>query len=385
MTKQIVISGATIFLESKILHDGHLLIEDGKIVEIKNKPITVSGDVDVIDGTGLQVLPGFIDTHIHGANGVDVMDATEEALRTMASSLPKEGTTSFLATTMTQSHEQIECALSNVAAYNNNDAEATLLGVHLEGPFIHKAKKGAQPEQYIVPGDVALFKRWQQLADGQIKTVTLAPECDCDGLIAHLSETDVNPSAGHTTVNYVQMKEAAAQGVKQMTHLANAMTAIHHRDVGAVGAAFLLDDVMVEVIADEIHLSKEMLEISFKQIGSDRMILITDAMRAKGLQDGMYELGGQAVRVKDKQATLEDGSLAGSIITMIDCVRNMLKIEEVTLRDIVKMTAVNPAKQLHIYDKKGSITVGKDADLVIMDDNCDIHYTICQGTIAYKE
>src|SRR5699024_1342094 len=117
----------------------------------------------------------------------------------------------------------------------------------------------------------------------------------------------------------------------------------------------------------------------------DRMILITDAMRAKGLQDGMYELGGQAVRVKDKQATLEDGSLAGSIITMIDCVRNMLKIEEVTLRDIVKMTAVNPAKQLHIYDKKGSITVGKDADLVIMDDNFDIHYTICQGTIAYKE
>src|SRR5699024_12084896 len=168
MTKRIVISGATIFLEFTMIKEGHLLIEDGIIAEISKQPITVTDEVDVIDGTGLQVLPGFIDIHIHGANGADVMDATEEALRTMASSLPKEGTTSFLATTMTQSHEQIERALSNVAAYHNKDAEATLLGVHLEGPFIHKAKKGAQPEQYIIPGDVALFNQWQQLADGHI-------------------------------------------------------------------------------------------------------------------------------------------------------------------------------------------------------------------------
>lgn len=385
MTKGIIIKNATLYLESKTIENGYLFIEDGKIIKISDVPFEMEGEVDVIDGAGLRVLPGFIDAHIHGAKGADTMDATSEALETMARVLPEEGTTSFLATTITQSHEQIERALENIASYTSKSGEATLLGAHLEGPFIHKDKKGAQPGQYIVPGNLALFEKWQQLAAGKIKTVTLAPECDEDGLIPYLYEAGVNVSAGHTTVNFADMKKAVSDGVRQVTHLANAMTGIHHRDVGAVGAAFLLEELAVEVIADEIHLSPEMLDISYRQIGSDRIILITDAMRAKSLAEGMYELGGQAVEVKDGRATLASGSLAGSIVTMIDNVRNMLRIPGVTLQDIVKMTAVNPAKQLKIYDKKGSIATGKDADLLVIDENIEIKYTICQGKVAYEE
>ncbi len=383
--KKILIQAASLYTEQEVFDCGDLLIENGIITAFGKTPIKVEEDVEIIDGTQLSVLPGFIDGHIHGAKGADTMDATKQALATIASVLPEEGTTSFLATTMTQTHEQIAKALENIASYKGQDGEATLLGAHLEGPFIHKAKKGAQPEQYIVPGSIALFEHWQQLAKGKIKTVTLAPECDEDGLIPYLYEAGVNVSAGHTTANYEDMKSAISKGVRQLTHLANAMSGIHHRDVGAVGAAFLLDALRVEVIADEVHLAPEMLAISFKQIGSNRLILITDAMRAKLFPDGTYDLGGQGVHVKKNRATLADGTLAGSIVTMIDSVRNMMKIPEVTLIDVVKMTAVNPAKQLNVFDRKGSIQIGKDADLVIIDDELNIKYTICQGMIAYKE
>jgi len=385
MKKQILIQAASLYTEQEVFDCGDLLIENGIITAFGKTPIKVEEDVEIIDGTRLSVLPGFIDGHIHGAKGADTMDATKQALATIASVLPEEGTTSFLATTITQSYDQIAQALENIASYKGQSGEATLLGAHLEGPFIQKAKKGAQPEQYIVPGNIALFEHWQQLAKGKIKTVTLAPECDEDGLIPYLYEAGVNVSAGHTTANYEEMKSAVSKGVRQLTHLANAMSGIHHRDVGAVGAAFLLDALRVEVIADAVHLAPEMLEISFKQIGSNRLILITDAMRAKLFPDGTYDLGGQAVHVKETRATLADGTLAGSIVTMIDNVRNMMKIPGVTLTDVVKMTAINPAKQLNVFDRKGSIQIGKDADLVVIDDDLNIKYTICQGMIAYKE
>src|SRR5699024_10708226 len=227
-------------------------------------------------------------------------------------------------------------------------------------------KKGAQREEYIVPANINTFQRWQELAQGSIKTVTLAPECDDAGLIPFLREKNIVISAGHTISNYAQMKMAVEEGVRQVTHLANGMPSLHHREVGVLGATFLLEKITAEVIADGMHLVPEMLEIIYKQLGSERIILITDAIRATGLSDGIYELGGQEVYVKDGRATLSDGSLAGSIITMIEAVHMMLKIPHVTLADIVQMTAMNPAKQLNLFDDKGSIAVGKDADLVLL-------------------
>lgn len=384
--KAILIKQARIYTETGIIIDGSLLIKNGKIAEIYSDD--ESGhirDVHVIDGRKLNVIPGFIDGHIHGGYGVDVMDGTEDALRILAGNLPKEGTTSFLATTITESEEKITNALMNIANYKCKAGEAELIGIHLEGPFINRVKAGAQPFEYIIPPSIEKFKKWQALSNNKIKTVTLAPECDEDGsFIRFLVDAGVNVSAGHTNVGFSRMKRAYLHGVRQVTHLCNAMTQIHHRDIGVVGAAFLLNEIRGELIADCIHIAPEMLQLIYDNMGSERIILITDAMRAKGLEDGEYELGSQTVYVKGNRATLKDGTLAGSVLKMNDAAKQMLKATGVTLHDIIKMTSTNIAKQLGFDDKKGSIAIGKDADILLVDDRLNIKYTICSGIIAYK-
>ncbi|HWL22269.1 MAG TPA: N-acetylglucosamine-6-phosphate deacetylase [Ureibacillus sp.] len=382
----ILIKNATIHTETEKYENASLYIANGIIQKLYvNDEVNVSDHIAVIDATNLQVIPGFIDIHIHGANGYDVMDATEEALDKIAFILPQEGVTSFLATTITQSSDNIERALENIANYKTKPMFAEILGVHLEGPFINKVKAGAQPEEFITPPSITTFAKWQDIAKGSIKTITLAPELDANGEFIHyLFENGVNISAGHTDASFGDIKSAVSLGVRQLTHLCNAMNGIHHRDVGAVGASFLLQELRSEIIADGVHITPEMLHIIYENIGSERLILITDSMRAKYLGEGEFDLGGQKVKVDKNQALLDDGTLAGSILKMCDAVNRMLKIKGVTIQDIIKMTASNPAKQLGLFDRKGSIEPGKDADLLIIDDVSNIRYTICRGEIAYK-
>lgn len=385
----LLITNVQIYTEQEIISEGSVLIEDGVISKIFTEGYQhheLPKNIEKIDGNQLNLIPGFIDGHIHGADGADVMDATSTALDTIAAALPQEGTTSFLATTITQSPENINKALSNVANFENKLGQAELIGVHLEGPFIEKSKAGAQPINYIIKPDLAMFKEWQTLSGHQIKTITLAPEHDVDGsFIRHLTEEGINVSAGHTAIDFEGAKEAVSHGVRQLTHLCNAMTGIHHRDVGAVGAAFQLEELHAEIIADEIHISPEMLQLIYDNIGSKRINLITDAMRAKYLEPGEHELGGQPVIVTEDRAVLKEGhSLAGSILKMHEGAQNMLKLNGVSLVNIIEMAAANPAKQIGMFDKKGSIAEGKDADLLLVDDLLNINYTICRGTIAYK-
>ncbi|WP_093131630.1 N-acetylglucosamine-6-phosphate deacetylase [Salinibacillus kushneri] len=388
MNRSIYIKNVRVYKEDEVVSNGGILIKDGtiKAIDSLDKGIqTITEDAVIIEGSHLNAIPGFIDGHIHGADGADTMDATERSLDTMASFLPQEGTTSFLATTITQSFESIEKALANVGNYKQKAKHAEVIGVHLEGPFVEKSKAGAQPQEYIIKPDIETFNRWQELSREKIRTITMAPEHDGDGsFIHHLNQIGVNVSAGHTDANYEGIKKAVNDGLHQMTHLCNQMNGIHHRDIGAVGAAFRLEELKAELIADGIHVSSEMLQIIYQNIGSDRLILITDAMRAKGLPDGDYELGGQPVKVKNGKAVLENGTLAGSILKMNDGARNMLGLEGVHMRDIIKMTAVNPAKQIGIFDRKGSIVEGKDADILLVDDDLNIKYSLCRGNIAYK-
>ncbi|WP_249869245.1 N-acetylglucosamine-6-phosphate deacetylase [Oceanobacillus saliphilus] len=381
------LKNVTIYLEKKIVPDGGIYIENGqikRIVEGGELP-DLPADVQIIDGKHLNAIPGFIDGHIHGAYGADVMDATAEALDTMAANLPSEGTTSFLATTITQSPENIDAALENISRFENKLGQTELLGVHLEGPFVEKSKAGAQPEKYIIEPDIEKFLRWQELSGGKIKTITMAPEHDNDGsFIGKLAESGVNVSAGHTATDFAGMKQAVGHGVQQVTHLCNAMSGIHHRDIGVVGAAFQLEALRGEVIADGIHIAPEMLQLIFNNMGSERLILITDAMRAKGLPAGDYELGGQPVIVNEDRAVLKDGTLAGSILKMHEGAQQLLKLDGVDFEDIIKMASINPAKQLNVYDKKGSIQVGKDADILLVDNQLNIKHTICRGAIAYS-
>ncbi|PRS26243.1 N-acetylglucosamine-6-phosphate deacetylase [Bacillus sp. RJGP41] len=388
--KTFIINNLMVHSEKETYKNGYIKVVDGKIAEVgpasqykqddDAKVITLSPDY--------QVIPGAIDIHIHGASNSDAMDATHDALSTMAKTLPKEGTTSFLATTMTQSTQAIESALLNAGKYIENQTQenAEIVGVHLEGPFISPARKGAQPEDYIVDPDVTLFKRWQEMAENQIKLVTLAPE-QPNGLdlAAHLRGTGVVASIGHSDATYDQIDEAIQAGTTHVTHLYNGMRGLHHREPGVLGAAYLRDELYVELIADGIHCRPEMIKLAYDQITSERMILITDSLRAKWLEKGTYDLGGQPVNVDETKATLSDGTLAGSILKMNDAIKNTMEYTGCSMTDIIKMTAENPAKQLRIFGRKGSIQVGKDADLVILNDRLDVEMTFCRGNLAFKK
>lgn len=382
--RKIWISNVKIHSGKDMVDNGCIEIEDGKIKAVHgaDKKLPEAGCL-VIDGKQLHAIPGFIDGHIHGANGADVMDATEAALDTMASVLPKEGTTSFLATTITQSPDNIEAALRNAASYVNKPGQAEMIGIHLEGPFLEKNRCGAQPPEHIIKPDVEQFKKWQELSGNRIKTITMAPEHDETGeFIGYLAKNGVNVSAGHTATDFAGMKKAVEYGVRQVTHICNAMNGIHHRDIGVVGAAFQLKELRAELIADGVHVVPEMLEIIYRNMGSERLILITDAMRAKCMQAGKYELGGQPVIVSEDRAVLEDGTLAGSILKLNEGARKMMQLQDVDIRSIIEMASVNPAKQIGIYDRKGSIDIGKDADILLVDEQLNILLTVCRGEIS---
>jgi len=379
------IKGALLYLPEETVI-GDVVIDGTTITTIitpSNKAIT--GE-DVIDASGLSLIPGFIDTHIHGGYGVDVMDDTPTALSTLAKGLVTEGTTAFLATTMTQTNQAIENALSRINQFEANDSEAELLGVHLEGPFVEVSKAGAQPKAHIKKPDIRLFNHWQAVSGNKIKTVTYAPENDADYQFTnHLVTLGINRSAGHTALTFAGAKAACANGVNRLTHLCNQMNGIHHRDIGLVGASFQLDGLGAELIADGIHVSPPMMQLIINNVTPNRLTLITDAMRAKGLPDGEYDLGGQTVYVEKGKATLKDGTLAGSVLNMIDGAKQLLALEHVTVRDVITMAAVNPAKSAGVYQRKGSIEVGKDADLLLVDDTLTIKTTILRGQRIVKE
>ncbi|MFP7171064.1 N-acetylglucosamine-6-phosphate deacetylase [Terribacillus halophilus] len=381
---EVLLRNVRICLPEKMM-TGHIGIANGKIAEIgEGEPSRQY--MKEVDGKNHYALPGFIDGHIHGAAGADTMDATQESLHTIAAWLPNEGTTAFLATTITQDQGAIEAALEQVDLFSAQTGEAELIGVHLEGPFVNPKKAGAQPLSHIQKPDVELFRKWRQLSGGNIRVVTLAPECDEDYRLTELLASErIVASAGHTDASFEQMKEAARHGIGQLTHLCNQMNGIHHRDVGAVGAGFLLSTLSSELIADGIHVAPEMLRLIYQNVGPERLILITDSLRGKGLEDGTYDLGGQAVTVKEGKALLPDGTLAGSMLQMKDAVCNMAAFADASVLDIAKMTAENPAKQYKIYDRKGSLTKGKDADIVLLDDQLTLQATYCRGNLAYQK
>lgn len=385
----ILLKGVQIYSENQIIKDGYIKIKDQNIIEIGSlSELSNTDSFNVIEiPAHFKAVPGFIDVHIHGVAGADTMDATKEALDTMVAALPKEGTTSFLATTMTQEGKQIEYALINAGQYiekQRANGQAEILGLHLEGPFVNAKMAGAQPIQHIIDPDLALFKEWQKLTKDHIKLVTLAPE-QPGGLdmIRYLKANGIVASIGHTDATYNEICEAIEAGANHVTHLFNQMKGLHHREPGVVGAAFLHEELKAEIIVDGVHVRPEMVNLAFKQKRSDGLILITDSMRAKCLKNGQYELGGQEVTVKNGKAVLEDGTLAGSILKLGQAVKNIVSYTGCSLENAIEMASVNPAKQLNIYDRKGSITVGKDADIVILDENMEVYMTLCRGVIAF--
>jgi len=361
-------------LESKVL-----VIHDGEIIEIADvAPV----DADLIDAKGFIVAPGFVDVHIHGSMGADVMDGTVDAIKTIASGIARYGTTSFLPTTLTMAQADVYKSLE---AVRNLQGEALVgaevLGAHLEGPFINVKYKGAQNEAFVAAPDYEWIKDFSDV----IKLVTYAPEMDPDFEFtkAVKAETGVTLSIGHSDASYELASRAIENGCSHMTHLFNAMTGLHHRDPGIVGAA-LIHDVFTELIADKVHVSEYLFQFLLDNKGEGRIVLITDSMRAGGMKNGVYDLGGQEATVKDGVARLVDGTLAGSVLTMNQAVRNFYEHTDATLFEVIRLASLNPATSIHVSDRKGSLEVGKDADIIFLDDAFNCHLTLVRGEVVYQ-
>ncbi len=361
-----------------------IAIENGKITKI-GENLDISEPYSVKEGS--IVVPAFIDEHIHGAAGSDVMDASYNALCDISDELAKEGTANFLATTMTQSEENIISALSCVKEYmvKGRTKGANLLGVHLEGPFISENHIGAQPLKYLSEPNSEIFKKYYKASGNAIKMITLAPEePEANKLIKNIVKRGVIVSVGHSDAGIKDIDSAKKSGLTCVTHTYNAQRGLHHREIGVVGSAMLMDELYTEIICDLIHVSEPAIRLLLKTKPKDKIILITDAMRQKGLKDGISELGGQKVIVKNGEARLYNGALAGSVLKMNDAVKNMVTKCGVPLTDAIDFASFNPANNLRIADKTGSIAVGKDADITVLDEKFNVGLTLSKGNVIYK-
>jgi N-acetylglucosamine-6-phosphate deacetylase len=357
-----------------------LELEDGIIKEIypyNEKEVTK-------DYGDLRILPGFIDIHCHGAYGFDTNDANPEGLRKWAKGIVDEGVTSFLATTLTQSEEVLTNAVSNVAKVVEEGYEgAEILGIHFEGPYLNKAHKGAQPEEYCVKPNIEQFKRYQKAAHGLIKYITMAVENDEDfTLTKYCSQNNVVVSIGHSNATYEQAVQAYAHGARSMTHVYNAMTPFTHRANGLVGGALRIRNMYGEIICDGNHSTLAALNNFFTSKGPDYSVMITDSLMCKGFPVGTkFDFGGQEVVIyPDGSAHLvEAGNLAGSTLNVNKGLKILIENALVPVNYAINACTSNPARCLHVDDRKGTIGVGYDADLVVLDRDYEVVQTYCKG------
>ena len=387
--KRIIIINGTIITPFHLVSGKAIIVEKGRIREIVNKEelstATLTG-VEVIEAKDKFIVPGYIDIHIHGGGGSDVMDGDYESINQIAIAHSHFGTTSFLPTTMTMSKDKIIRSLRSICeAVKKGTAGAEILGIHMEGPYINPEKKGAQKEDDIKKISIEEFLEFNQASGNLIRLVTIAPEMPgAIGLIKYLYKQGIIASVGHTNATYVQTQAGIQAGLSHVTHTFNAMKELHHREPGVVGAALTSPELTLEIIADGIHIHPIVLKILTKIKESEKVVLITDAMRAAGLKEGTYDLGGQEVTVKKGQARLKDGTLAGSVLTMDKAVKNMVTKVGIPLPKAIQMASYNPAKSIGIDDKKGSLEPGKDADIVILNKNLETELTIVAGKIVYR-
>ncbi|MDK9852737.1 N-acetylglucosamine-6-phosphate deacetylase [Staphylococcus equorum] len=377
-----VIENGRIYTEEEIIERGYIIVKNDKITDVGKGDY--EGALTTYDAQGQHVLPGFIDIHMHGGYGEDAMDASYDGLKHLAESLLSEGTTSYLATTMTQSDENITKALENIIEYQKQQnvlKAADIVGIHLEGPFISEHKVGAQNPAYVQRPSIEKVQQFQKTANNQIKVITFAPEVEGAHETLEALHDQIRFSIGHTVATFDETNEAVARGAKHVTHLYNAGTPFEHREPGVFGAAWTNDSLSTELIVDGIHSHPTAIQIAYKQKGNTRFFLITDAMRAKGMPDGEYDLGGQNVIVKGSEARLASGALAGSILKMNEGLKNLIQYTGDSLDNLWRVTSLNQAIALNIESQKGSLKVGKDADIVIVDDEITVQTTIKAGEI----
>ena len=382
-----LIQNARLFTPNHTGLMGWLLIESEMIrsMGFGNTPdFSEDASIQSLDAQGNNLLPGFIDLHVHGAMGHEVMDASPTGLEEMARFYASHGVTSFLATTWTADHPSIIKALELVEEMQGPiQGGATLLGVHLEGPYLNPTRCGAQ--------DVNLIRRAAKeealeiLDTGVIRLIALAPEFEENlWLIDECVKQGITVSAAHTTANYTQMQKAAEHGISQLTHSFNAMEGLGHRELGTIGAAMILPQISCELIADNIHVHPAAQKILVDVKTPSGVILVTDAIRAAGLPDSDYMLDERSVHIENGAVRLSNGTLAGSVLTMEHALKNVCSATGRSLTEMWITSSLNAARAIGVSSQKGSLEVGKDADLVLLDESFNVQLTVAQGEIVFK-
>lgn len=352
------------FLEQAIYINDHRLVDKAEYQD----------DGEVIDAEGLLVLPGLVDIHSHGAAGEDFSDGNPEGLKKILQYEKRCGITSYCPTSMTFPKERLRQIFASIKGAQTEDG-ATVVGINMEGPFLDPAKKGAHVEKWIAAPDVAFVRELNQDADGLVRLVTLAPNMDgAEEFIKEMHE-EVCISLGHTAADYDCASRAMKLGAHHVTHLYNAMQPFGHRAPGLIGAAMDDPECMVELICDGYHIHPSAIRAAFRMFGPERVILISDSMRATGMENGTYELGGQEVTVKDRKAVLKDGTLAGSATNLYGCMCKAVEFG-IPLEQAIMAATANPARSIGIFDRVGSIRIGKQADLLLVSENLELKRVI---------
>ncbi len=329
---------------------------------------TASGEGETLNAQGCIVIPGLVDIHFHGAAGGDISDGDEAGLHALAAYEASRGITAVCPATMTLSFEQLSAAMKVARDYEPACNEADLVGINLEGPYISPSKVGAQNPEYVRNPDADEFRQLQSMADGLIKLVDIAPEEPGSDAFIEEMKDEVRISIAHSCADYDAARHAFQKGAKHLTHLYNAMDPMHHRKPGPIPAAAERDDVTAEIIADGVHIHPSMVRLAFNMFGDDRMILISDTLRAAGLEDGTYDLGGQDVTVRGPEARIANGALAGSVSDLMRCFRVAVKDMDIPLVSAVKAATINPARAIGIDGEYGCIQEGHVADAVVLDE-----------------
>ena len=352
------------FLEQAIYINDHRLVDKAEY----------QYDGEVIDAEGLLVLPGLVDIHSHGAAGEDFSDGNPEGLKKILQYEKRCGITSYCPTSMTFPKERLRQIFASIKGAQTEDG-ATVVGINMEGPFLDPAKKGAHVEKWIAAPDVAFVRELNQDADGLVRLVTLAPNMDgAEEFIKEMHE-EVCISLGHTAADYDCASRAMKLGAHHVTHLYNAMQPFGHRAPGLIGAAMDDPECMVELICDGYHIHPSAIRAAFRLFGPERVILISDSMRATGMENGTYELGGQEVTVQDRKAVLKDGTLAGSATNLYGCMCKAVEFG-IPLEQAIMAATANPARSIGIFDRVGSIRIGKQADLLLVSENLELKRVI---------
>lgn len=386
MNSPFLIKNVRIYSHDGVKDNSAILIKDGIITEIYTG--TFPEDYTILDGNGKILLPGFIDIHVNGGGGGMSIDASVDSIKKISAAHCKFGTTGLYVTTISVEDSILENsvrAIAEVAQMENEGAK--ILGVHLEGPFLSEGKKGAHQKQYLKKPDVVLFKKLNTAANGYIKILSFAPELEgADELISYLKNQNIVAGLAHSEANYEITISAINKGLTFCTHIFNGMIPFTHKETGPVGAFLTTKNTFVEVISDGVHVTPSAMEVVFKSKGPDEIIIVTDAVTPAGSDLTTFKILGVDLEVRGNSCYVPGTeSLAGSALTMNVAVKIFTDNTSATLEQAIRMASLNPAKLLGIDDRKGSIAIGKDADLILVDDSLEVLMTIVEGKVVYQK